>query len=207
MIRKIVRGLLYRLVKWSHAYEDIAFLIQSGEKDYHKYASYDKAHFYSESKVENLQNDPSKIIVGNDTFIKGELLLFASGGKITIGNQCYLGDHSKIWSGDGITIGDNVLISHNVNIVDTNSHELDSIQRSEGFKSFISKGHSSENKNVITQQVVIKDNVWISFNAIVLKGVTIGEGAIVAAGSVVTKDVPAHTIVAGNPAVVVRTFD
>ena len=52
--------------------------------------------------------------------------------------------------------------------------------------------------------IIIKDNVWIGMSAIILKGVTVGEGAIVAAGSVVTKDVPPHTIVAGVPARVIK---
>ena len=51
---------------------------------------------------------------------------------------------------------------------------------------------------------IIKDNAWIGMSAIILKGVTVGEGAIVAAGSVVTKDVPPHTIVAGVPARVIK---
>ena len=52
--------------------------------------------------------------------------------------------------------------------------------------------------------MIIKDNVWIGMSAIILKGVTIGEGAIVAAGAVVTRDVPAHAIVAGVPAKVIK---
>ena len=58
--------------------------------------------------------------------------------------------------------------------------------------------------DVIRKPIVIKDKAWIGFNSIILKGVTIGEGAIVGAGSVVTKDVPPYTIVAGNPARIVR---
>ena len=53
-------------------------------------------------------------------------------------------------------------------------------------------------------QVQIKDKVWIGFNVIILKGITIGEGAVIGAGSIVTKDVPAYTIVAGNPARIIR---
>ena len=59
-------------------------------------------------------------------------------------------------------------------------------------------------RNVNSRPIVIKDDVWIGMNVIILKGVTIGEGAIVGAGSVVTKDVPAWTVVAGNPAKVVK---
>jgi acetyltransferase-like isoleucine patch superfamily enzyme len=58
----------------------------------------------------------------------------------------------------------------------------------------------------MTGPVTIKDGAWINFGAIVLKGVTIGEGAVVAAGAVVTKDVPANTVVAGNPARVVKAL-
>jgi acetyltransferase-like isoleucine patch superfamily enzyme len=55
--------------------------------------------------------------------------------------------------------------------------------------------------------VIIADNVWIGMNAVILKGVTIGENSVVAAGSVVTKSVPENSVVAGNPAVVVRKFE
>lgn len=63
------------------------------------------------------------------------------------------------------------------------------------------------NKNwecVKTKNITIRDDAWIGMNCIILKGVTIGEGAIVGAGSVVTKDVPAWTLVAGNPARVIK---
>ena len=61
-----------------------------------------------------------------------------------------------------------------------------------------------ERGNIITAKIVINDYAWINFNSIILKGVTIGEGAIVAAGAVVTQDVPPFTLVAGNPAKVVK---
>ncbi|MBD8084298.1 acyltransferase [Chryseobacterium sp. GCR10] len=58
--------------------------------------------------------------------------------------------------------------------------------------------------NVKEEKVIIKDKAWIGFNSIILKGVTIGEGSIVGAGSVVTKSVPDWTIVGGNPAKIIR---
>ncbi|RYE37966.1 MAG: acyltransferase [Sphingobacteriales bacterium] len=121
-----------------------------------------------------------------------------------MGDNCYLGENSIIWSGESVRIGDNVLISHNVNIIDSNSHELDHLERAEGFKSLIENGHPKEKGSIITSPIIIKDYAWVSFNSIILKGVTVGEGAVVAAGSVVTKDVPDYSIVAGNPAVVVK---
>jgi acetyltransferase-like isoleucine patch superfamily enzyme len=104
-------------------------------------------------------------------------------------------------------VGNHVLIAHNVNIVDTNSHEIPHIERAERYIELITKGYPVEKASIQTAPITIEDYVWISFNATILKGVTIGKGAIVAAGAVVTKDVPPFTIVAGNPAVVVKTLE
>jgi acetyltransferase-like isoleucine patch superfamily enzyme len=65
-------------------------------------------------------------------------------------------------------------------------------------------GHPKEITNVDSAPIIIEDHVWISFNSIILKGVTIGKGAIIAAGSVVTKDVAPFTLVAGNPAKLIK---
>lgn len=162
---------------------------------------------YREAKVINLQNNINNIKLGNNTHIRGNLQIFNYGGNIKIGNNCYLGENSYIWSGESIIIGDNVLISHNVNIIDSNSHELNHIERMNGFIEIVTKGHPEIKGSIITKPIVIKNNVWISFNSIILKGVTIGEGAIIAAGSVVTKDVPDFAVVAGNPAKIVKYTD
>ena len=158
------------------------------------------ASIYPESKMYNFQGKKENIIVGENSHIRGELLIFAYGGKITIGKNSFVGELSRIWSGENIIIGDNVLISHNVNIIDSNTHETDSIERNDGFKNLKTFGQPKEKGSIITAPIIIKNNSWINFNAIILKGVTIGEGAIVAAGSVVTKDVPDYSVVAGNPA-------
>lgn len=160
--------------------------------------------YYEEARVRNLSGNKKKILIGDDTHIRGELLVFKYGGQIEIGNWCYVGEGSKIWSGEEIVIGNHVLISHNVNIIDSNSHELDAFERAENFKRIIQRGHPFEKGTILTAPILIKDHAWISFNAIILKGVVIGEGAIVAAGSVVTEDVPAGTLVTGNPAKVIK---
>lgn len=160
--------------------------------------------FYPEASVFNIQSKEDMIIIGERTHIRGQLLVFKYGGRISIGNDCYVGDGTRIWSGESVRIGNNVLISHNVNIVDTNSHEIDFKERAERYKELIKNGHWNDKGSIITSPVIIKDNAWISFNVTILKGVTIGKGAIVGAGSVVTKDVPDWTIVAGNPAKIIR---
>ncbi len=204
MLRRIVRSLLYRVIKWSGVYEQIEMLIQAKDKDFHNHATYNHVRFYYESRVLNFQGDSSKIEIGDGTNIRGELLLLRYGGRIKIGENCYIGDHSRIWSGDSIEIGNNVLVSHNVNIIDTNSHEMDHVERAMGYVNLIKYGYPAEKGSVLTKPIIIKDHAWISFNVTILKGVTIGEGAVIGAGSVVTRDVEPWTVVGGNPAVVLK---
>jgi acetyltransferase-like isoleucine patch superfamily enzyme len=93
----------------------------------------------------------------------------------------------SIVAAERITIGDNVTVGANTNILDTDFHPLDPIQRH--LNPQVAK----------TARVVIEDDVFIGMNCLVLKGVTIGHEAVIGAGSVVTKDVPAKSVFAGNP--------
>lgn len=161
--------------------------------------------FTRTSTVFNLLNDPSKIKILKQTIVEGELFIFKYGGEIKIGSNSYIGHGSRIWSGEKIVIGNNVLVSHNVNIVDTNAHEMNSLERKNGYLNLQRHGHPSDKGSIETSPIIIHDNVWISFNATILKGVTIGEGAIVGANSVVTKNIPPYTLVVGNPAKAIKT--
>lgn len=181
--------------------------IESISKCY-KMSNAENAMFYSESEIDNQQKNPQKIKIGKNTHVRGRLLVFGYGGEISIGDNSYIGKDSNIWSADQIEIGDNVLISHNVNIIDTNSHEINYLERAEAFCDLIKEGPPKINKfHVPASRIVIEDNVWISFNVIILKGVKIGEGAIIAAGSVVTKDVEPFTMVGGNPAISLKKIN
>ena len=164
----------------------------------------EQAIYHEEAKVYNCNNIKTLITIDESTHIRGELLVFAYGGKINIGRYCYIGEGTRIWSGDSVFIGNNVLISHNVNIIDTNSHEINHQERAEGFRQLITNGHAKVKGDIRTAPIIINDHAWISFNASILKGVVVGEGAIVAASAVVTKDVPPWSVVAGNPAVVIK---
>lgn len=144
--------------------------------------------------------------MGPHTQIRGELLLFAHGGSIRIGAYCYLGENSKIWSGAEIVVGDRVLIAHNVTIMDNLTHPLDAKQRHQHFKNIVLTGHPTA-IDLDDRPVRIEDDVWIGCNCVINRGVSIGKAAVVAAGSVVTKDVPAFTLVAGNPAREIRRLD
>ncbi len=100
-------------------------------------------------------------------------------------------------------IGDRVLISHNVNIFDSLTHPVNARGRHDQFRAILTSGHPKK-IDLGEQAVTIGADAWIGANSIILRGVTVGTGGIVGAGSVVTKDVPAYTIVAGNPARPIR---
>lgn len=160
-------------------------------------------------RIINIGGDPSSVSIGAHARIRGELFTFAHAGGITIGSWFYLGPGSMIWSSDegGITIGDRVLVSANVVIHDTDSHPIAPKARFEQTKAIFGRGHPKTNPGIRSARVKIGDDVWIGAGAMILKGVSIGDAAVVGAGSVVTKDVPDRTIVAGNPARVIRKVD
>ena len=106
-------------------------------------------------------------------------------GKVVIGNNVVIMNGSLMMASGGITIEDNTMLAANVQLI-SNSHDLDV-------------------RAVITcLPIHIKKNCWIGAGATILRGVTIGENAVVGAGSVVTKDVPDNVIVAGNPAKIIK---
>lgn len=155
------------------------------------------------ARIRNILGAKEAISIGSGSIIMGELLTFAHGGKISIGDWCYVGEGSRLWSATSIQIFDRVLIAHNVNIFDSLTHPVVAAKRHEQFKQIATVGHPRQ-IDLGEQPVIIHDDAWIGAGAYILRGVTIGSAAIVAAGSVVTKDVPANSIVAGNPAVIVR---
>ena len=143
---------------------------------------------------------PEAITVGEQTTVCGELLVYPDGGQVRIGSHCFIGTSTRIWSGADIHIGDRVLISHNVNIHDANAHSLSAEARHRHFVEILIRNNATLG-DVPKASVVIEDDAWIGFNAVVLKGVRVGRGAVVAAGAIVTRDVEPFTIVAGIPAV------
>jgi acetyltransferase-like isoleucine patch superfamily enzyme len=103
---------------------------------------------------------------------------------------------------DRVEIGNDVMIAWGVTIVDHNSHSVRYSERKGDTEKWLLG--TKDWASVKIAPVRIEDKAWIGFEAAILKGVTIGEGAIVAARAVVTKSVSAWTLVAGNPAKVVR---
>lgn len=162
------------------------------------------AKLHPESRISNLRNDRASIVVGARTHVRGELLTFWNGGSVRIGRWCYVGEGSRIWSQDSVEIGDYVLISHLVDIHDSDGHPLERTARRADTERILRGQPYVSSPQVVKAPVVIEDDVWIGFKASILKGVRVGRGAIVAAGSVVTREVAPFTLVAGNPAKFVR---
>ena len=135
-----------------------------------------------------------------------------AGCSFSIGKngQCRVGDFTLlngalVMAEEKIEIGSHCLVSWNVGIADSDFHPLEPAQRlidAQALAPYFK--NRPPRPKLKTAPVKIGDNVWIGMNAVILKGVTIGENSVVAAGSVVTKSVAPNVVVAGNPAAVVR---
>ncbi|PYJ79311.1 MAG: acyltransferase [Verrucomicrobia bacterium] len=126
--------------------------------------------------------------------------------------QCTIGDFTLlngalIMAEEKIDIGSHCLISWNVGIADSDFHPLAPAQRLIDAQALAPYFENRPPRPKLkTAPVKIADNVWVGMNAVILKGLIIGENSVVAAGSVVTKSVEPNTLVAGNPASVVKQF-
>ncbi len=155
------------------------------------------------ARIANQQSSKDRISIGENTVVDGELLVFRHGGNIRIGDLCYVGVGTRIWSSSSVAIGNRVLIAHNVNIIDNQTHPTSPKLRHRHCDELFS-GIPPASIDLGERPIYLDDDAWIAAGAIILRGVRIGRGAIVSAGAVVTKDVAEYCVVAGNPAVVVR---
>jgi acetyltransferase-like isoleucine patch superfamily enzyme len=163
-----------------------------------------------EGGIENTLGDPNAITVGEHSFVRGRLVTHGHGGRISIGDWCYVGARTEIWSMDSITIGNRVLISHDVNIHDGSAHSNDAAERHHHYQAILTKGHPrtwEELPGLKSSPVIIEDDAWISFGVTILRGVTIGKGSIIAAGAIVTKDVPPGVIYKGTVSATMRPIE
>jgi acetyltransferase-like isoleucine patch superfamily enzyme len=141
-----------------------------------------------------------RIVIGDNVRLSG-WIGFASGHildhpEVIIGNRVFLGDGVTLKANRQIVIEDDVLISQGCYIGDSDDHPIDLEARIAGRPSAAEE----------IRPVRIARGAWIGRRSLILKGVTIGEGAIVGAASIVTKDVPPFSIAAGNPARVIRSL-
>ncbi len=139
--------------------------------------------------------------VGEQSLMEARVFFDRDNAVLVVGDRTFIGK-STIVLASNVEIGNDVLISWGCTIVDHDSHALSFTSRRNDVVKWLNGEKDWE--TVAIKPVVIRDKAWIGFNALILKGIEIGEGAVVAAGSVVTKNVAPWTIVAGNPARVVR---
>lgn len=132
-----------------------------------------------------------KVIIGNNTEILDGCKIWTYGGEISIGDDCSINPHTLIYGNGGCTIGDNVLIAANSMIVPAN-HK------------FSSKNQLIRQQGMSEKGILIEDDVWIAHSCTILDGVKIGEGAVIAANSVVNKNIQEYTINAGTPARLIK---
>lgn len=160
------------------------------------------------ARIFNESGEKERLIIGNHVLVAG-MIRIAPHGMLTIGDYSYVGPGATIGSAVSIKIGSYVGIGPYANISDNNNHPTDPEKRighrikvSPGGEGYPTMGTAWELSEKVP--IIIGDNVWIGAYSHIGKGVTIGEGAIVARQAVVTKDVPPYTIVAGNPARIVK---
>ena len=151
--------------------------------------------------------NPGAVVIGNHVSLyAGCSFSVGEKGSCTIGDFTLL-NGALIMAEDKIDIGSHCLVSWNVGIADSDFHPLEpALRRVDAHALAPFFKDRPPRPQLKTAPVIIGDNVWIGMNATILKGVTIGENSVVAAGSVVTKSVAPNTVVAGNPASVVKTF-
>lgn len=128
------------------------------------------------------------VIDGNVSFTRGCFIDIRSGACLSVGSGSWFNEQCRVVCYDDIDIGSNCAISWGVTIIDSDDHTI----------------ISRNIKDAKSSRVSIGDSVWIGFNCSVLRGVTIGRGCVIGAGSVVNRDTPPGSLCVGNPARVVR---
>jgi len=147
----------------------------------------------------------SFIEIGTNCLIEGVLVTETDGSHINIGNNVYIGGSTLLDCIVSIQVEDDVLISYQCLLTDSDNHNLDYDIRKKDLADW-RNGGKHDWSTTESAPIKISKGAWIGARSMILKGVTIGKGAVVGAGSVVTKDVPDWTVVAGNPARVVKVI-
>lgn len=123
--------------------------------------------------------------------------------RLAIGDHCVIVG-ATFMCADSISIGSRCVLSYNVTVADSDFHPTDPEARLRDAVANAPFGDRSQRPQIVSQPVVIEDDVWVGIGAIILKGVHIGRGARILAGAVVTSDLPAGAHAAGNPARIVQ---
>ncbi|TAE73015.1 MAG: acyltransferase [Bacteroidetes bacterium] len=139
------------------------------------------------------------IKIGSNCIIHGSIVIETKIGSVFIDDNTYIGPNTSLICASKIEIGKYVMFAWGCTVIDHNSHSTSYIDRMKDMENLLKK----ENVNwdvVVKKDIRIHDNVWVGFNSIIMKGVEICQGGIIAAGSVVTSKVETLNVYGGNPA-------
>ncbi|MCA9949012.1 MAG: acyltransferase [Anaerolineales bacterium] len=190
-----LRGLIYRSIMQIDGWAAIEKGVRLRFADYIRLGH----GVYLDEKT-YLHACPNGIDIGDETIVMHGAILHVYNFRdlphagIKIGRNCLIGEYSIIRGQGGVEIGDRVFTSPYTQIIAVN-HVFDDPERP-----FSEQG-------ITAAGIIIEDDVWLGAGAIITDGVHVGKGAVVAAGAVVTKDVPAHTVVGGVPARPIKNID
>ena len=165
---------------------------------------YDKVYVSGEGSIK-IGND--FVLTSGDNInpicrnIRGSFYVPFKDSQVVIGDRVGISS-GCLWAHVGITIGNNVNIGGDCLIMDNDAHPHDHIKRRSDY--IKSKGWDAYRDEIPAAPIVIEDDVWIGARCMILKGVHIGARSIIAAGSVVTSDIPADVVAGGNPCKVIR---
>lgn len=158
---------------------------------------------HSKISIRNIHfKENTFLTIGCKSVFSGRIVFERENINVSIGDRTFVGGNTLLDLTCDISIGNDVLISWGCTLIDHNSHSIKFEDRKNDVVDWIDGKKNWS--NVSTKPIVIQDKAWIGFNSIILKGVTIGKGSIVAAGSVVTKNVEPYTVVGGNPAKLIK---
>ena len=147
--------------------------------------------------------------IGRDSIVNGTFVLEREDAKIEIGSNTFIGGGLFV-AAENIKIGNDVMFSWGCTVYDTDAHSLNWEERKDDVKEWkkgLDEGSEGKYKNwskVKSQPILIEDKCWVGFNVIILKGVALSEECIVGAGSVVTRSFEKGSIIAGNPATLIK---
>lgn len=184
VLEKLNRRKNHGILICGHCYKSISKEATIGCKYFVFNIDWGSKFHFSKTRYGYLEIKSGELNTGSNCYMRSGSSLVISNGKVSIGNNVSFGSNCSLYCLDSISIGNDTIFSNNVVIRDSDVHQI------------VGK--------INHKPIKIGNHVWVGTNAIILKGVTIGDGAVVAAGAVVTKDVAPRSVVAGNPAKVIK---